>query len=113
MAKALGILLYYYTSLPSLSSSNTNLMGNIQDKPIPLKLKRLARDHERFLWALSIVQSRSVNLKLRMGAFIQDANVLVPYAGISFLCLIFAIAAPPSSMHRHLSQQHGASVMSR
>lgn len=50
------------------------------DKPIPLKLKRLARDHERFLWALSIVQSRSVNLKLRMGAFIQDANVLAPYA---------------------------------
>lgn len=59
-------------------------MGNIQDKPIPLKLKRLARDHERFLWALSIVQSRSVNLKLRMGAFIQDANVLAPYAGTSF-----------------------------
>lgn len=93
MAKALGILLYDFTSLPSLSSSNTSLMGNIQDKPIPLKLKRLARDHERFLWALSIVQSRSVNLKLRMGAFIQDANVLAPYAGISFLYLIFAIAA--------------------
>ncbi|KAF2932351.1 hypothetical protein DAI22_05g281200 [Oryza sativa Japonica Group] len=49
-------------------------------KTIPLKLKRLAPDHERFLWALSIVQSRSVNLKLRMGAFLQDANVLVPYA---------------------------------
>jgi hypothetical protein len=28
-----------------------------------------------------------------MGAFIQDANVLAPYAGISFLYLIFAIAA--------------------
>ncbi|RCV16292.1 hypothetical protein SEVIR_3G128700v4 [Setaria viridis] len=50
------------------------------DKAIPLKLKRLARDHERFLWALSIVQSRSVNLKMRMGAFIQDANILAPYA---------------------------------
>lgn len=49
-------------------------------KAVPLKLKRLARDHERFLWALSIVQSRSVNLKMRMGAFIQDANVLAPYA---------------------------------
>uniref|UniRef100_A0A0D9WKE2 Rubisco LSMT substrate-binding domain-containing protein n=1 Tax=Leersia perrieri TaxID=77586 RepID=A0A0D9WKE2_9ORYZ len=49
-------------------------------KTIPLKLKRLAPDHVRFLWALSIVQSRSVNLKLRMGAFIQDANVLAPYA---------------------------------
>ncbi|CAN6326960.1 unnamed protein product [Urochloa humidicola] len=50
------------------------------DKKVPLKLKRLARDHERFLWALGIVQSRSVNLKMRMGAFIQDANVLAPYA---------------------------------
>ncbi|KAK3137865.1 hypothetical protein QOZ80_5AG0361450 [Eleusine coracana subsp. coracana] len=50
------------------------------DKAIPLKLKRLAPDHERFLWALSIVQSRSVNMKMRMGAFIQDANVLAPYA---------------------------------
>uniref|UniRef100_A0A0E0L6D5 SET domain-containing protein n=1 Tax=Oryza punctata TaxID=4537 RepID=A0A0E0L6D5_ORYPU len=55
-------------------------MGNVQHKTIPLKLKRLAPDHERFLWALSIVQSRSVNLKLRMGAFLQDANALVPYA---------------------------------
>jgi hypothetical protein len=59
-------------------------MSNIQDKAVPLKLKRLARDHERFLWALSIVQSRSVNMKMRMGAFIQDANILAPYAGISF-----------------------------
>lgn len=59
-------------------------MSNIQDKAAPLKLKRLARDHERFLWALGIVQSRSINLNMRMGAFIQDANVLAPYAGISF-----------------------------
>jgi len=58
-------------------------MSNVQDKVVPLKLKRLARDHERFLWALSIVQSRSVNLKMRIGAFIQDANILAPYAGIS------------------------------
>ncbi|KQK04625.1 protein PLASTID TRANSCRIPTIONALLY ACTIVE 14 [Brachypodium distachyon] len=49
-------------------------------KAIPLKLKRLAPDHERFLWALSIVQSRSFNMKLRMGAFMQDANILAPYA---------------------------------
>jgi hypothetical protein len=53
-------------------------MSNIQDKAVPLKLKHLARDHERFLWALSIVQSRSVNMKMRMGAFIQDANILMP-----------------------------------
>jgi len=64
-------------------------MSNVQDKVVPLKLKRLARDHERFLWALSIVQSRSVNLKMRMGAFIQDANILAPYAGISFFFFLF------------------------
>ncbi|XP_020240721.1 protein PLASTID TRANSCRIPTIONALLY ACTIVE 14 isoform X2 [Asparagus officinalis] len=46
----------------------------------PLKIKRLARDPERFLWALSIVQSRSVNMKMRIGALVQDSNVLVPYA---------------------------------
>ncbi|KAM3413197.1 hypothetical protein ACQJBY_004397 [Aegilops geniculata] len=55
-------------------------MGNVQHKAIPLKLKRLAPDHERFLWAVSIVQSRCFNLNMRMGAFIQDANVLAPYA---------------------------------
>jgi len=69
-------------------------MSNVQDKVVPLKLKRLARDHERFLWALSIVQSRSVNLKMRMGAFIQDANILAPYAGISFFSFFFFSCFP-------------------
>nr|CAD1840318.1 unnamed protein product [Ananas comosus var. bracteatus] len=46
----------------------------------PLKIKRLARDPERFLWALSIVQSRSVGMRIRLGALVQDANMLVPYA---------------------------------
>ncbi|XP_042443716.1 protein PLASTID TRANSCRIPTIONALLY ACTIVE 14-like isoform X1 [Zingiber officinale] len=46
----------------------------------PLKIKRLARDVERFLWALSIVQSRAFNMKIRVGALVQDANMLVPYA---------------------------------
>lgn len=85
LAKTLGTLLYYLINFAGLGTSNTSLMGNVQHKTIPLKLKRLAPDHERFLWALSIVQSRSVNLKLRMGAFLQDANVLVPYAGTCFL----------------------------
>ncbi|KAG6474181.1 hypothetical protein ZIOFF_068105 [Zingiber officinale] len=48
----------------------------------PLKIKRLARDVERFLWALSIVQSRAFNMKIRVGALVQDANMLVPYAGL-------------------------------
>lgn len=46
----------------------------------PLKIKRLARDPERFLWTLSIVQSRCVNMQIRIGALKQDANMLVPYA---------------------------------
>lgn len=46
----------------------------------PLKIKRLARDPDRFLWALSIVQSRSVNMQIRLGALVQDSNMLVPYA---------------------------------
>lgn len=47
----------------------------------PLKIKRLARDPERFLWAVGIAQSRCTNLQLRIGALIQDTNMLVPYAG--------------------------------
>lgn len=46
----------------------------------PLKIKRLASDPKRFMWAVSIAQTRCVNLKLRIGALIQDANMLVPYA---------------------------------
>ncbi|KAF3334262.1 ribulose-1,5 bisphosphate carboxylase/oxygenase large subunit N-methyltransferase [Carex littledalei] len=46
----------------------------------PLKIRRLARDHERFLWAVSIARSRSVSMKIRIGALVQDTNMLVPYA---------------------------------
>lgn len=52
-----------------------------QHSAAPLKIKRLARDPERFLWALSIIQSRSVGMRIRLGALVQDANMLVPYAG--------------------------------
>ncbi|XP_008812568.3 protein PLASTID TRANSCRIPTIONALLY ACTIVE 14 [Phoenix dactylifera] len=46
----------------------------------PLKIRRLAHDPERFLWALSIAQSRALLMKIRVGALVQDANMLVPYA---------------------------------
>lgn len=52
-----------------------------QHSSVALKVKRLARDPERFVWALSIVQTRAFNLQMRMGALVQDANMLVPYAG--------------------------------
>ncbi|KAJ0017348.1 hypothetical protein Pint_11820 [Pistacia integerrima] len=47
---------------------------------VPLKIKRLARDPERFMWAMSIVQSRCINMQIRIGALVQDSNMLIPYA---------------------------------
>lgn len=47
---------------------------------VPLKIKRLARDPERFIWAVSIAQSRCINMQVRIGALVQDANMLIPYA---------------------------------
>ncbi|PON47998.1 Rubisco LSMT, substrate-binding domain containing protein [Trema orientale] len=47
---------------------------------VPLKIKRLARDSERFIWAVGIAQSRCINMQLRIGALVQDTNMLIPYA---------------------------------
>ncbi|GFQ00837.1 pentatricopeptide repeat-containing protein at3g57430 chloroplastic [Phtheirospermum japonicum] len=47
---------------------------------VPLKVKRLAREPERFIWALSMAQSRCMGMQIRIGALVQDANMLVPYA---------------------------------
>ncbi|TKY72656.1 PLASTID TRANSCRIPTIONALLY ACTIVE 14 [Spatholobus suberectus] len=46
----------------------------------PLKIKRLARDPQRFSWAVSIAQSRCINMQTRIGALNQEANMLIPYA---------------------------------
>ncbi|XP_028758618.1 protein PLASTID TRANSCRIPTIONALLY ACTIVE 14 isoform X2 [Neltuma alba] len=47
---------------------------------VPLKIKRLARDPQRFMWAVGIAQSRCINMQMRIGALHQDANMLIPYA---------------------------------
>ncbi|XP_038876975.1 protein PLASTID TRANSCRIPTIONALLY ACTIVE 14 isoform X3 [Benincasa hispida] len=47
---------------------------------VPLKIKRLAKDPKRFIWAVSIAQSRCINMQTRIGALVQDANMLIPYA---------------------------------
>ncbi|XP_065854004.1 protein PLASTID TRANSCRIPTIONALLY ACTIVE 14 [Euphorbia lathyris] len=47
---------------------------------VPLKIKRLASDPERFIWAVGMAQSRRINMEMRVGALVQDANMLVPYA---------------------------------
>ncbi|KAK7329380.1 hypothetical protein VNO77_23543 [Canavalia gladiata] len=46
----------------------------------PLKIKRLARDPQRFLWAVGIAQSRCINMQIRIGALNQESNMLIPYA---------------------------------
>ncbi|CAM8961637.1 unnamed protein product [Rhodiola kirilowii] len=55
---------------------------------VPLKIKRLARDPERFIWAVAIAQSRCINMQMRVGSLVQDANLLIPYAGDILLYLI-------------------------
>lgn len=60
------------------------LLNHIQHSGVPLKIKRLARDPNRFIWALSIAQSRCINMQMRIGALVQDANMLIPYAGKFF-----------------------------
>lgn len=57
------------------------LFNHFQHSSVPLKIKRLARDPERFIWALSIAQSRCINLQMRIGALVQDSDMLIPYAG--------------------------------
>ncbi|XP_047307856.1 protein PLASTID TRANSCRIPTIONALLY ACTIVE 14 isoform X2 [Impatiens glandulifera] len=47
---------------------------------VPLKIKRLAQEPERFMWAMSIAQSRCINMQMRIGALVQDGNMLIPYA---------------------------------
>ncbi|GKC84397.1 hypothetical protein Tco_1140114, partial [Tanacetum coccineum] len=47
---------------------------------MPLKVKRLARDPERFIWAVSMAQTRHINYRIRVGSLVQDANMFAPYA---------------------------------
>ncbi|XP_057812006.1 protein PLASTID TRANSCRIPTIONALLY ACTIVE 14 [Salvia miltiorrhiza] len=47
---------------------------------VPLKIKRLALEPERFLWAMSMAQSRCINKQIRIGSLTQDTNMLIPYA---------------------------------
>lgn len=60
---------------------NECLQNVLQHSGVPLKVKRLARDPERFIWAVSVAQSRCINMQMRVGALVQDANMLIPYAG--------------------------------
>ncbi|KAL8192306.1 hypothetical protein R6Q57_027973 [Mikania cordata] len=52
----------------------------LQHSAMPLKVKRLARDSERFIWAVSMAQTRHINFRIRVGSLVQDANMFAPYA---------------------------------
>ena len=57
------------------------LFNCTQHSGVPLKIKRLAHDPERFIWAVGIAQSRCINMQVRIGALVQDVNMLIPYTG--------------------------------
>ena len=61
----------------------------LQHSGVPLKIKRLARDPKRFIWAVSIAQSRCINMETRIGALVQNANMLIPYAGKLLLSIMY------------------------
>ncbi|XP_061365849.1 protein PLASTID TRANSCRIPTIONALLY ACTIVE 14 isoform X2 [Gastrolobium bilobum] len=72
---------------PSLASTMRNqqqraleFWENNWHSDAPLKIKRLARDPQRFIWAVGIAQSRCINMQIRVGALNQEANMLIPYA---------------------------------
>ncbi|KAL2900676.1 Protein PLASTID TRANSCRIPTIONALLY ACTIVE 14 [Bienertia sinuspersici] len=69
----------YGDFLPSADECTSLLLAS-EHSAAPLKVKRLARDPERFMWAVSIAQTRSINLQIRVGSLVQDANMFVPYA---------------------------------
>jgi len=60
---------------------STHGVNLVQHSGVPLKVKRLARDPQRFMWAVGIAQSRCINMQMRMCALTQQANMLIPYAG--------------------------------
>ncbi|KVH89407.1 Rubisco LS methyltransferase, substrate-binding domain-containing protein [Cynara cardunculus var. scolymus] len=69
----------YYDFLPSAEEC-TSLLLATEHSAMPLKVKRLAREPERFMWALSMAQSRQIGFKIRVGSLVQHANMLAPYA---------------------------------
>lgn len=65
-----------------LPSDKPFIYSTTQHSGAPLKIRRLAHDPERFIWAVSMAQSRCINMQMRIGALVQDANMIVPYAGM-------------------------------
>lgn len=64
----------------SIFFSLTNCIPT-QHSGVPLKIKRLAEDPERFIWAVSIAQTRCISMQTRVGALVQELNMMIPYAG--------------------------------
>uniref|UniRef100_A0A803N3L1 Rubisco LSMT substrate-binding domain-containing protein n=1 Tax=Chenopodium quinoa TaxID=63459 RepID=A0A803N3L1_CHEQI len=80
----------------------------------PLKIKRMARDPKTFMWAVGIAQTRCINLQLRIGALIQDANMLIPYAGkLKTLLLLSSIQCFKLMTLNYMSGQQNHMYMQR
>ncbi|XP_048141331.1 protein PLASTID TRANSCRIPTIONALLY ACTIVE 14 isoform X2 [Rhodamnia argentea] len=72
---------------PTLATTMKQQQGRVLDfwgkhwhNGAPLKIKRLARDPEKFTWAVSVAQTRSIGMQIRIGALVQESNMLIPYA---------------------------------
>ncbi|KAI8022530.1 Protein PLASTID TRANSCRIPTIONALLY ACTIVE 14, partial [Camellia lanceoleosa] len=80
---SLFVSLFFKTNLLQtyLSMINLSVYLVLYHSAVPLKIKRLAHEPERFIWAVSMAQSRCINLQTRIGALVQDSNMLIPYAG--------------------------------
>lgn len=62
-----------------------------QHSGVPLKIKRLAEDPERFIWAVSIAQTRCISMQTRVGALVQELNMMIPYAGKEDFILLISL----------------------
>ena len=84
------------------STIDAKLCVVLQPSNVVLKLRRLAREPGRLKWAIGTALSRSFTMTLTVGSLVQDAHMLIPYAGKSLPgCSItkFIIDSQPQLMH--------------
>jgi hypothetical protein len=63
------------------STIDAKLCVVLQPSNVVLKLRRLAREPGRLKWAIGTALSRSFTMRLTVGSLVQDAHMLIPYAG--------------------------------
>ncbi|RXH98674.1 hypothetical protein DVH24_010999 [Malus domestica] len=87
-----------------------------QHSGVPLKIKRLARDSERFIWAVSMAPTRCIGMQMRIGKLLFSSNhprliynfdLVLCYVHIWFLFLLIGILEQMVSLN-HL---HSVTIM--